>query len=145
MQSLVKKGPMHAIFRHNKLRDILPRCTFTGISPSGSRAQHRPLPPVITGRYSCTGLESRKPAAFDVCVVSPLNSNVLSAVGATAGAASEAAELRKHTANDAKCAELGWVSHPSCGGVLRGMGQGGSTLFISTWVSPCYPQLLRHL
>ena len=45
-------------------------------------------------------------------VVSPLNSNVLSAVGARAGAASEAAELRKHTANDAKCAELGWVSIP---------------------------------
>ena len=28
------------------------------------------------------------------------NANVLSAVGARAGAASEAAELRKHTAND---------------------------------------------
>ena len=49
-----------------------------------------------------------KPAAFD----SPLNSNVLSAAGARAGAASEATELRKHTANDTKCAELGWVSIP---------------------------------
>ena len=45
-----------------------------------------------------------KPAALDISVVSPLNSNVLSAVGARAGAASEVAELRKHTANDAKCA-----------------------------------------
>ena len=53
-----------------------------------------------------------KPAAFDISVVSPLNSNVLSAAGARAGAASEAAELRKHTANDAKCGELGWVSIP---------------------------------
>ena len=53
-----------------------------------------------------------KPAAFDISVVSPLKSNVLSAAGARAGAASEAAELRKHTANDAKCAELGWVSIP---------------------------------
>ena len=53
-----------------------------------------------------------KPAAFDISVVSPLNSSVLSTVGARAGAASEAAELRKHTANDAKCAELGWVSIP---------------------------------
>ena len=44
------------------------------------------------------------PAAFDISVVSPLNSNVLSAVGARAGAASEVAELRKHTANNAKCA-----------------------------------------
>ncbi|KAL5475887.1 hypothetical protein EMCRGX_G025764 [Ephydatia muelleri] len=52
------------------------------------------------------------PAAFDICVVSPLNSNVLSAVGATADAASEVAELRNHTSNDRKCAELGWVSIP---------------------------------
>ena len=44
-----------------------------------------------------------------MCVVSTLNSNVLSAAGATA---SEAAELRKHTASDAKSAELGWVSIP---------------------------------
>ena len=51
-----------------------------------------------------------KPAAFDISVVSPINSNTLSAARATAGAASEAAELRKHTANDAKCTELGWVS-----------------------------------
>ena len=50
--------------------------------------------------------------SFDISVVSPLNSNVLSAAGARAGAASEAAELRKHTANDAKCAKLGWVSIP---------------------------------
>ena len=35
-----------------------------------------------------------KPAAFDISVDSPLNSNVLSAVRARAGAASEAAELR---------------------------------------------------
>ena len=71
-----------------------------------------------------------KPAAFDISVVSPLNSNVLSAAGARAGAASEAAKHRKHTANDAKCAELGWVGlHPSCGGVLWGMGQGSSAIF----------------
>ena len=50
------------------------------------------------------------PAAFDICIVSPLN--VLSAVGATADAASEVAELRNHTSNDTKCAELGWVSIP---------------------------------
>ena len=32
--------------------------------------------------------------------------------GTIAGAASEAAELRKHTANDEKCVELGSVSIP---------------------------------
>ena len=42
------------------------------------------------------------PATIDISFVSPLNSNVLSAAGAIADAVSEAAELRKHTANDAK-------------------------------------------
>ena len=73
------------------------------------QGQHRPIP-VRTGRYD--RLDGRNPAAFDICVASSLNSNGLSAAGATAGAASEAAELRKHTANDAKCTELGWVSIP---------------------------------
>ena len=50
------------------------------------------------------------PVVFDICVVSLLNPNVLSAVGATAGASSEAAELRKPTASDAKGTELGCVS-----------------------------------
>ena len=139
MQSLIKKGPMLYF------ATISFETSYHGAHLQVSVQVEVRLSTDKTGRYSCTGLESRKPAAFDICVVSPLNSNVLSAVGATAGAASEAAELRKHTANDAKCAELGWVSHPSCGGVFRGMGQGGSTLFISTWVSPCYPQLLWHL
>lgn len=41
-----------------------------------------------------------------------LKSNVLSAAGATAGAALDADELRKHAANDASCIELRWVSIP---------------------------------
>ena len=54
------------------------------------KAQHRPLP-----------ASNDQPVTFDIYV----NSNV---AGAIAGAASEAAELRKHTANDAKCVEWGW-------------------------------------
>ena len=73
------------------------------------QGQHIPTP-VRTGRYD--RLDGGNPAAFDICVASPLNTNGLSAAGATAGAASEAAELRKHTANDAMCTELGWVSIP---------------------------------
>ena len=46
--------------------------------------------------------------AFDIAVVSLLNSNILSAAGATV----EAAELGKHTTNDTKCAELRWVCIP---------------------------------
>eukprot|EP00731_Ephydatia_muelleri_P027301 Em0019g174a len=59
-----------------------------------------------------TGIKESQLPLTSVHVVSPLNSDVLSAAGATAGAAPEAAELRKHTASDAKCTELGWVSIP---------------------------------
>ena len=77
-----------------------------------------------------TGLGMWKPPAFEISVVSLLKSNILSAVGAIAGAASEAAEFRKHTANDTRVWNWGGGGvHPSCGGVLIGMGQGGSEVF----------------
>ena len=40
------------------------------------------------------------PSAFDLSLTSPLNLNVLSEVGVTAGAATRATELWKHEAND---------------------------------------------
>ena len=55
---------------------------------------------------------SGKPAAFDLTVVSPLNSKTLNEAGATGGSAAGNAEARKHTANDQKCRELGWVCVP---------------------------------
>ena len=53
-----------------------------------------------------------KPAAFDLSVTSPLNSNVLLEAGLAAGQAARATELRKHEESDAKCKELGWVCVP---------------------------------
>ena len=47
-----------------------------------------------------------KPAAFDLTVVSPLNSNTLIEAG---GSAAGKAEVRKQNANNPKCRELGWV------------------------------------
>ncbi|KAL5463785.1 hypothetical protein EMCRGX_G032719 [Ephydatia muelleri] len=55
---------------------------------------------------------SGKPAAFDLTVVSPLNSKTLNEAGATGGSAAGNVEARKHTANDQKCRELGWVCVP---------------------------------
>ena len=106
-----------AIFRHNNLRDVLAGSFHTahlsvqveaGAGLSTDLSQSRPADILVQD------WDRGKPAAFDfdISVDSPLNSNVLPAAGARAGAASEAAELRKHTANDAKCAELGWVSIP---------------------------------
>ena len=48
-----------------------------------------------------------KPAAFDITVTSPLNPTILAEVCLRVSAAAEAAERRKHAAN-----ELGWVCVP---------------------------------
>ena len=53
-----------------------------------------------------------KPAAFDLTVTSPLNAFVILEAGVTAGSAVTAAELRKHSANEDKCSELGWACIP---------------------------------
>ena len=51
-------------------------------------------------------------AAFDTTVASTLNSKTLNEVGATGGSAAGNAEARKHTTNNEKYRELGWVSVP---------------------------------
>ena len=53
-----------------------------------------------------------KLAAFDLSVMSPLNSNVLLEAGLAAGQAARATEQRKHDENDAKCKELRWICVP---------------------------------
>ena len=53
-----------------------------------------------------------KPAAFDFCMTSQLNSLILSEAGVSSGAAAHASEIRKHNSNDAECGELGWVCIP---------------------------------
>ena len=53
-----------------------------------------------------------KTAACDISVTTPLNSNIMSEAGVTAGAAAQATELRKHETNDVKCSELGWLCIP---------------------------------
>ena len=53
-----------------------------------------------------------KTAACDLSVTSPLNSEILSKAGVTAGAAAQATELRKHDADDVKCSDHGWICIP---------------------------------
>ena len=49
-----------------------------------------------------------RPAAFDICVTSSLNTLTLSEAGVCAGAAAQAGEVRKHSANNDKW--VGFVS-----------------------------------
>ena len=58
------------------------------------------------------GWERGLPAAFDITVSSPLTPASLEEASASAGATARIAETRKHSANDSKCQELGWVGTP---------------------------------
>ena len=79
------------VTRHKKLRDHSHTCPADILVPNWSLG---------------------KPAAFDLSVTSPLNTNVLLEAGLAAGQAARVTELRKHEENDAKCKELGWVCVP---------------------------------
>ena len=46
-----------------------------------------------------------RPAAFDICVTSSLNTLTLSEVEVCAGAAAQAGEVRNHSADDDKCGD----------------------------------------
>ena len=104
-----------AISRHNKLRDVVlqtcHRACISAKAEAGSGLGHelrntRPAD-ILASNWLCG-----KPAAFDLTVVSPLNPTFISEAVRTAGSAAVAAELRKHSANDAKCSELGWTCIP---------------------------------
>ena len=49
-----------------------------------------------------------KMAAFDITDTAPLTCAILAKANLRVDTAAEAVERRKHTANDPKCAELGW-------------------------------------
>ncbi|KAL5484184.1 hypothetical protein EMCRGX_G020637 [Ephydatia muelleri] len=104
-----------AISRHNKLRDVVlqtcHRACISAKAEAGSGLGHelrntRPAD-ILASNWLCG-----KPAVFDLTVVSPLNPTFISEAGRTAGSAAVAAELRKHSANYAKCSELGWMCIP---------------------------------
>ena len=109
------KGAGDVVLRHNSLRDVFAQFCHRarlggqlevghgyGAESSLSRLADILVPNWMIG----------KPAAFDLTVVSPLNSTTLNEAGARSGSAAGKAEVRKHNANDAKCTELGWVCIP---------------------------------
>eukprot|EP00731_Ephydatia_muelleri_P019688 Em0012g513a len=104
-----------AVLRHNKLRDILVESFHlahihvqveAGSGLSYDRSHSRPTDILVFD------WDHGKPSALDLSVISPLNANILNEAGMTAGAAAQAAKVRKHTANDQKCTELGWSCVP---------------------------------
>ena len=103
------------VIRHNHLRDIvadfcrqahLSVRVEAGYGLSSDHSNTRPADVLVQG------WDRGSPAALDITVTSPLTPATLRDASFTAGAAAYAAECRKHTANDAKCQELGWVCIP---------------------------------
>eukprot|EP00731_Ephydatia_muelleri_P025227 Em0017g310a len=106
---------LDVVFRHNKLRDLLAEtCRRAHLSVQVEAGCN--LTPDHSHSHPADVLISNwvlgKTAACDISVTSPLNSNIMSEAGVTAGAAAQATELRKHEANDVKCSELGWLCIP---------------------------------
>ena len=104
-----------AVFRNNRLRDVVAEsCRLAHLSvkvEAGNNLTpdhgHTRPADVLVQNWS-----RGRPAAFDICVTSPLNTLTLSEVGVCAGAAAQAGEVRKHSANDDKCGDLGWFCVP---------------------------------
>ncbi|KAL5502936.1 hypothetical protein EMCRGX_G009797 [Ephydatia muelleri] len=103
------------VTRHNLLRDIL---------AGFCRRAHLLVKIEVGYGLSLENIKSRPadilvqswdrghPAAFDVTVTSPLTPAILNISSIYEGAAGRVAEARKHTTNDAKCQDLGWLCIP---------------------------------
>ena len=103
------------VTRHNHLRDTfaelchrahLPVRVEVGYGLSGDHINTRPADVLVQG------WDRGKPAAFDITVTSLLTPATLRDASTSSGAAAHAAECRKHSTNDARCQELGWVCIP---------------------------------
>eukprot|EP00731_Ephydatia_muelleri_P022494 Em0015g77a len=137
-----------AISRHNKLRDVVlqtcHRACISAKAEAGSGLGHelrntRPAD-ILASNWLCG-----KPAAFDLTVVSPLNPTFISEAGRTAGSAAVAAELRKHSANEAKCSELGWTCIPLVAESYGAWGSEAVASFFTARIIPCHKDQLPQV
>ena len=103
------------VTRHNLLRDILAgfcrRAHLSvkvevGYGLSRENINSRPADILVQS------WDRGHPAAFDVTVTSPLTPAILNISSFYEGAPGRVAEARKHTTNDAKCQDLGWLCIP---------------------------------
>ena len=94
------------VTRHNLLRDILSVKIKVGYGLSLENINSRPADILVQS------WDRGHPAAFDVTVTSPLTPAILNISSIYEGAAGRVAEARKHTTNDAKCQDLGWLCIP---------------------------------
>ena len=96
------------VIKHNDILVELLRCAGIKVQcEAGSVLSHNNsrtrLADILVHNLNCS-----RPAALDLTVISPLNSNVIAEARFTGESAAASAEVRKHSENDQKCEQLGW-------------------------------------
>ena len=109
------------IARHNKLRDCFANlCSKACLSPQLEKGPgldfSRPAD-VLVPNWSLSN-----PAAFDLKVIHPLNTDLILEASLTSGNSAEFGEIGKHTKNDQMCGRLGWTCIPLVVEVYGGWG-----------------------
>ena len=99
------------IARHNKLRDCFANlCSKACLSPQLEKGPgldfSRPAD-VLVLNWSLSN-----PAAFDLKVIHPLNTDLILEASLASGNSAEFGEIGKHTKNDQMCGRLGWTCIP---------------------------------
>ena len=109
------------IARHNKLRDCFANlCSKACLSPQLEKGPgldfSRPAD-VLVPNWSLSN-----PAAFDLKVIHPLNTDQILEASLASGNSAEFGEIGKHTKNDQMCGRLGWMCIPLVVEVYGGWG-----------------------
>ena len=134
------KGPRlyyggDVIARHNKLRDCVANlCSKACLSPQLEKGPgidfSRPAD-VLVPNWSLSN-----PAAFDLKVIHPLNTDLILEASLASGNSAEVGEIEKHAKNDQMCARLGWTCIPLVVEVYGGWG---------CEAKECYSRLSKRL
>eukprot|EP00731_Ephydatia_muelleri_P030242 Em0021g765a len=123
------------IARHNKLRDCVANlCSKACLSPQLEKGPgidfSRPAD-VLVPNWSLSN-----PAAFDLKVIHPLNTDLILEASLASGNSAEVGEIEKHAKNDQMCARLGWTCIPLVVEVYGGWG---------CEAKECYSRLSKRL
>ena len=123
------------IARHNKLRDCVANlCSKACLSPQlekGAGIDFSRPADVLVPNWSLSN-----PAAFDLKVIHPLNTDLILEASLASGNSAEVGEIEKHAKNDQMCARLGWTCIPLVVEVYGGWG---------CEAKECYSRLSKRL
>ena len=106
---------------HNKLRDCFANlcskaCLYPQLEKGPGLDFSRPAD-VLVPNWSLSN-----PAAFDLKVIHPLNTDLILEASLASGNSAEIGEIVKHAKNDQMCARLGWTCIPLVVEVYGGWG-----------------------